>query len=387
VAAKAAAEAAAAPDDAALQKAAKKAATSVAEAPECKPRLALRSWALMSRLTGLVQPEHGRSRAQVGALFAAASALAPPKAAPAAAVAEGEAPAAEEAAPPDTPAAAAGFEPPLLSLAASCGLFVSMAALMAGDAGDAEQVATQLTVLLEEKLLPLAEAAEEFPGWPHHQPPIAWPPPAGKEDAGVPPWGDDGGNTARGGTCWISIYDRREDLQTQYATHLATELAVARLPPTDAAAPAADAAAAKPPSRPASAAPAGPAPDPADIAAVTAASTISAQGAMSLLAKYPELLAPPLTPELALRIFKEVQPEAVVAAHPADYAYSADFSEWLTVLWRCVRLRFSAEKDGGQAAEEWMHTKACPTPEMIAAAAAAAAKAEEKGKGAKKKGK
>ena len=387
VAAKAAAEAAAAPDDAALQKAAKKAAATVAEMPECHPRLSLRSWSLMTRLTGLVQHEHGRGRAQVGALFAAASALAPPKGAPAAAAAEGAEAAAEEAAPPDAPAAAAaGFEPPLLSLAASCGLFISMAALMAAG-GDAEQVATQLTVLLEEKLLPLAVAAEEFPGWPHHQPPIAWPPPAGKEDTGVPPWGDDGGNTARGGTCWISIYDRREDLQAQYATHLAAELAVARLPPTDAAAPAADAAAAKPPSRPASAAPAGPAPDPADIAAVTAASTISAQGAMALLAKYPELLAPPLTPELAMRIFKEVQPEAVAATHPADYAYSADFAEWLTVLWRCVRLRFSAEKDGGQAAEEWMHTKACPTPEMIAAAAAAAAKAEDKGKGAKKKGK
>jgi hypothetical protein len=47
-------------------------------------------------------------------------------------------------------------------------------------------------------------------------------PAAGKEDkgdTGVPPWGDDGGNTARGGTCWNSIYARREELQTQYATH------------------------------------------------------------------------------------------------------------------------------------------------------------------------
>ena len=45
-------------------------------------------------------------------------------------------------------------------------------------------------------------------------------------------------------------------------------------------------------------------------------------------ARYPELIAPPLTPELALRIFKEVQPEAVLPDHPADYAYVADFSEW-----------------------------------------------------------
>jgi hypothetical protein len=44
--------------------------------------------------------------------------------------------------------------------------------------------------------------------------------------------------------------------------------------------------------------------------------------------RYPELIAPPLTPELALRIFVEVQPEAVLADHPADYAYVADFSEW-----------------------------------------------------------
>ena len=120
---------------------------------------------------------------------------------------------------------------------------------------------------------------------------------------------------------------------------------------------------------------------------MTAASTISAQGAMALLGTYPELLSPPLTAELALRIFKEVQPEEVLPAHPADHAYAADFAEWLTVLWRCVRLRFAAEKDGGEAAELWMHTKACPTPEMLAAAAAAAAKTEEKGKGAKKKGK
>ena len=60
-------------------------------------------------------------------------------------------------------------------------------------------MAAQLTSLLEERLPPLAETADEFPGWPHHQPPVALPPPAGKEDAGVPPWGDDGGNTARGG--------------------------------------------------------------------------------------------------------------------------------------------------------------------------------------------
>ena len=92
--------------------------------------------------------------------------------------------------------------------------------------------------------------------------------------------------------------------------------------------PPADAADAKPPSRPASAAPAGPAPDPADVAAVSASSTITAQSAMALLAKYPELIASPLTPELALRIFKEVQPEAVLPDHPADYAYVADFSEW-----------------------------------------------------------
>ena len=86
------------------------------------------------------QPEHGRSRAQVGALFAAASALKPAAAAtPAAEGAEAEA-AAADAAPADTPAAAAaGFEPPLLSLAASLELLVSIAALMA--AGDAEQVA------------------------------------------------------------------------------------------------------------------------------------------------------------------------------------------------------------------------------------------------------
>merc|ERR1719272_1378127 len=77
VAAKAAAEAAAAPEDAALQKA----ATTVAELPECHPRLSLRSWSLMTRLGGLVQPEQGRSRAHVGALFAAASALKPAAAA------------------------------------------------------------------------------------------------------------------------------------------------------------------------------------------------------------------------------------------------------------------------------------------------------------------
>ena len=88
-----------------------------------------------------MQPEHGRSRAQVGALFAAASALKPAAAAtPAAEGAEAEAAAADAAAPADTPAAAAaGFEPPLLSLAASLELLVSIAALMA--AGDAEQVA------------------------------------------------------------------------------------------------------------------------------------------------------------------------------------------------------------------------------------------------------
>ena len=58
---------------------------------------------------------------------------------------------------------------------------------------------------------------------------------------------------------------------------------------------------------------------------MTAASTISAQGAM---ATYPELLSPPPTVELALRIFKEVQPEEVLPAHPADHAYAADFAEW-----------------------------------------------------------
>ena len=61
-------------------------------------------------------------------------------AAPAAGAEGAEAAAADAAAPADTPAAAAaGFEPPLLSLAASLGLFVSMASLMAN--GDAEQVA------------------------------------------------------------------------------------------------------------------------------------------------------------------------------------------------------------------------------------------------------
>jgi len=80
----------------------------------------------MTKLAGLVQPELGRGRAQLGALFAAASAPAPPKGAPAAAAAEGaegaEAAAAAEAPPPEAPPAAAGFEPPLLSLAASCAL-------------------------------------------------------------------------------------------------------------------------------------------------------------------------------------------------------------------------------------------------------------------------
>ena len=50
VAAKMAAEAEAAPEDAALQKAAVKAAKAVAEAPECKPRLSLRSWSTMTKL-------------------------------------------------------------------------------------------------------------------------------------------------------------------------------------------------------------------------------------------------------------------------------------------------------------------------------------------------
>jgi len=79
----------------------------------------------MTKLAGLVQPELGRGRAQLGALFAAASAPAPPKGAPAAAAegAEGaEGAEAAEAPPPEAPPAAAGFEPPLLYLAASCAL-------------------------------------------------------------------------------------------------------------------------------------------------------------------------------------------------------------------------------------------------------------------------
>mgnify|MGYP004121012777 CR=1 FL=1 len=70
----------------------------------------------------------------------------------------------------------------------------------------------------------LVDAAQEFPGWAHHQAPIAWPPAAGKEDkgdTGVPPWGDDGGNTARGGACWNSIYERREELQADHSEEVA----------------------------------------------------------------------------------------------------------------------------------------------------------------------
>ena len=107
---------------------------------------------------------------------------------------------------------------------------------------------------------------------------------------------------------------------------------------------------------------------------------------MALLQSMPELLEPPLTAEVALRLFTEVQAEAVTEQHPADYEYSADFEEWLTCLWRCVRLRFRTELDGGTAVEQWLDTKAFPSAEMIAAAAAAAAKeGKAKGKMAKKK--
>lgn len=206
--------------------------TETAHVPTTPPtQLSLRGWSLLTKLAGLVQPEHGCSRAQLGALFSAAAAPVPPEPSAAASAENTEAVAPEvpgaeaagaEVAPPapDTtvPNTTAGvsFEPVSLSLAGTCGLLVSLAAGMA--AGDAGKLASQLEALLKNKLLPLAAAAGEFPGWAHHQHPTSWPPPdsqsgEAKRDESTPPWGDDGGNTARGGTAWRSLDKRREQLQ------------------------------------------------------------------------------------------------------------------------------------------------------------------------------
>ena len=52
----------------------------------------------------------------------------------------------------------------------------------------------------------------------------------------------------------------------------------------------------------------------------------------------PDLIAPSLSAEVALKFFKGAQGEAPLKEHAVDYEYHADFEEWLTCLWRCVRL-------------------------------------------------
>ena len=211
-----------------------------------------------------------------------------------------------------------------------------------------------LEQLVQQHVAPLAAiAAEQGAG--AHQKPIAPISAQQAEEQATPPWAPGGGGA------WRSLDSRRPQLEKQYASFLEAQQQA------EAGGEAAEGAAAAP-------------------TAITATSTLTGVQAVTLMQSMPDLIAPPLSAEVALKFFKGAQGEAPLKEHAVDYEYHADFEEWLTCLWRCVRLRFNADKDNGKALEEWLLTKVFIPPEVLAKQEADAAKkaaAAKKGKGKK----